>query len=195
MKTKFFFLCAVLTVIYACRPKDEQILIDLATFDIAWASTAGLTSDLKEKAAQDIKNWEQEVKKVQDSAYNLEQWSKIKNFSRDVYGYDSAQKKTIDYILKMKNFQQKLVSIDKKIAEENLSINDFRKRILEKKEGTTQDKLQLAKYNEKMIVYQEEIYQAQKEYKTLYEGFEPVLNQWKILLSYAFPKKKKEDKK
>lgn len=195
MKTKFFFLCIIIAFVYACRPKDEQILIDFATFDIAWASTAGLTSDLKQKAMQDIKNWEQEVKKVQDSAYKLEQWSKIKDFSRDVYGYDSAQKRTINYIQKMKNFHQKLLAIDKKIAEENLSINDFRKRILEKKEGTPQDKAQLAKYNEKMILYQEEIYQAQKEYKTLHEGFEPVIDQWKILLSYAFPKRKKEDNK
>lgn len=195
MKTKFFLICAIITLVYACRPKDEQILIDFATFDIAWASTAGLTSDLRQKSVQDIKNWEQEVKKVQDSAYNLEQWSKIKNFSRDVYGYDSAQKKTVDYIQKMKNFQQKLFIIDKKIAEENLSINDFRKRILEKKEGTAQDKIQLAKYNEKMILYQEEIYQAQKEYKILHEGFEPVIDQWKMLLSYAFPKRKKEDNK
>lgn len=195
MKTRFFFLWAIVIFVYACRPKDEQILIDFATFDIAWASTAGLTSDLKQKATQDIQNWEQEVKKVQDSAANLEQWSKIKNFSRDVYGYDSAYKKTIDYIQKMKNFQQKLITIDKKIAEENLSINDFRKRILEKKEGTPQDKAQLAKYNEKMILYQEEIYQAQKEYKALHEGFEPVLNNWKMLLSYAFPKRKKEDNK
>jgi hypothetical protein len=195
MKTKFLFLCSIVIFIYACRPKDEQILIDFATFDIAWASTSGLTSDLKQKAAQDIKNWEQEVKKVQDSAYNLEQWSKIKNFSRDVYGYDSLQKRTINYIQKMKNFQQKLLITDKKIAEENISINDFRKRILEKKEGTPQDKIQLAKYNEKMILYQEEIYQAQKEYKTLHEGFDPVIDQWKILLSYAFPKRKKEDNK
>jgi hypothetical protein len=112
-----------------------------------------------------------------------------------VYGYDSAQIRTINYIQKMRNFQQKLISIDKKIAEENLSINDFRKRILEKKEGSPQDKVQLAKYNEKMILYQEEIYQAQKEYKILYEGFEPVINQWKMLLSYAFPKRKKEDNK
>lgn len=195
MKTKFFFLCTILALIYACRPKDEQILIDFATFDIAWASTAGLTSDLKQKAAQDIKNWENEVKKVQDSASNLEQWSKIKNFSRDVYGYDSAYKKTVNYIDKMKQFHQKLLDIDKKIAEENLSINDFRKRILEKKEGTPQDKAQLAKYNEKMILYQEEIYQAQKEYKALHEGFDPVIEKWKILLSYAFPKRKKEDNK
>ncbi len=195
MKTKFFFLCIIIVFVYACRPKDEQILIDFATFDIAWASTTGLTSDLKQKAMQDIKNWEQDVKKVQDSAYKLEQWSKIKDFSRDVYGYDSAQKKTINYIDKMKNFHQKLLAIDKKIAEENLSINDFRKRILEKKEGTPQDKIQLAKYNEKMILYQEEIYQAQKEYKTLHEGFEPVIDQWKMLLSYAFPKRKKEDSK
>lgn len=195
MKTKFFFLCVIMIGLYACRPKDEQILIDFATFDIAWASTAGLTSDLKQKTSQDIKNWENEVKKVQDSAYKLEQWSKIKDFSREVYGYDSAQIRTINYIQKMRNFQQKLISIDKKIAEENLSINDFRKRILEKKEGSPQDKVQLAKYNEKMILYQEEIYQAQKEYKILYEGFEPVINQWKMLLSYAFPKRKKEDNK
>lgn len=195
MKARFFFLWAIVIFAYACRPKDEQILIDFATFDIAWASTAGLTSDLKQKATQDIQNWEEEVKKVQDSAASLEQWSKIKNFSREVYGYDSAYKKTVDYIQKMKNFQQKLIAIDKKIAEENLSINDFRKRILEKKEGTPQDKAQLAKYNEKMILYQEEIYQAQKEYKALHEGFEPVLNNWKMLLSYAFPKRKKEDNK
>ncbi|MCS7077100.1 MAG: hypothetical protein NZ455_10350 [Bacteroidia bacterium] len=185
---------AVGFLFYACRPKDEQILIDFATFDIAWASTAGLTSDLKQKALQDIKNWENEVKKVQDSAYGLEQWSKIKNFSRDVYGYDSAQKKTIHHIEKMKVFHQKLINIDKQIAQENISINALRKRILEKKEGTPQDKIQLAQFNEKMIIFQEQIYQAQKEYKTLNEEFEPLINQWKILLSYAFPKKKKEER-
>lgn len=193
MKTKFLLLGVVIIGIYACKPKDEQILIDFATFEIAWASTAGLTSDLKQKSTQDIKEWEQEVKKVQDSAAKLEEWSKIKNFSRDVYGYDSAQKRTINYIQKMRDFHQKLLNIDKKIAEENLSINDFRKRIVEKKEGTPQDKLQLAKFNEKMIIYQEQIYQAQKEYKAIHEGFEPILNQWKVLLSYAFPKRKKNE--
>lgn len=185
-------LITIAWLFYSCSPKDDEILIDLAHFEVAWASTAGLTSDLKQKTLQNIKDWENEVKKVQDSAHSLEQWSKIKNFSRDVQGYDSAETKTIRHIEKMKAFYQKLSDIDKQIAQENISINAFRKKILEKKQGTPQDRTQLAQYNEKMIILQETIYKAYEEHKNLSEGFEPLITQWKMLLSYAFPKKKRE---
>lgn len=196
MNTKTVTLLVVLGLfIVACRPKDEQILIDLASFDLNWAASAGNTTDLKQKALQDINQWEQDIKKVQDSAYSLEQWTKIKDFSAEVYGYDSIRKATIAHVNVMRNYVKRVDSLNKAISETNISLNDFRKKILAQREGSLNDKQQLAKYNENLILVQNSIIVLQKQYVVYHGAFDGLREKWLEKLSYAFPKRKKEEPK